>query len=172
MRILSRPATAGLPRIRDMTQISSPEKRRPPVAHSQVLPVVGSQLAEHARRRFGLYYREVHPSRRSVCMWRGGHLVLQRTGWPEGNPPGRIKVDTRGFGEWFEPRFEITQKKSQGSLKTGKGRTGFEAAGKRKMTTWTSALNFHTLQAAGDSIRRADKPSCHLEPCQPWLVIL
>lgn len=50
-----RPATAGLPRIRDMTQISSPEKRRRrlPAARSQVLPVVGSQLAERARRRHG-----------------------------------------------------------------------------------------------------------------------
>lgn len=88
MRILFRPATAGLPRIRDMTQISSPEKRRPPVAHSQVLPVVGSQLAEHSRRRFGLFYREAHPSRRSVCMWRGVILSYGGQDDPRATPQG------------------------------------------------------------------------------------
>lgn len=97
----------------------------------------------------------------------GGSSCPTEDRMTRGQPPEWMKVHTRGFGEWFEPRFEITQKKSQGSLKTGKGRTGFEAAGKRKTTTRTSALNFHTLQAAGDSIRRADKPSSHLEPCQP-----
>lgn len=39
VRILFRPATAGLLRIRDMTQISSSEKCRPPVTCSQFLLV-------------------------------------------------------------------------------------------------------------------------------------